>query len=95
MTKYSVSIFNGQSWDGVALFADKADFDAMVDFCLRQFENGNSITTPAENIAITDLETGEVLWDYCHDFEPQDDEPAFIDDDCGFDPYMGCYADDC
>lgn len=24
-----------------------------------------------------------------------DDEPADIDDDCGFDPYLGCYTDDC
>ena len=22
-------------------------------------------------------------------------EPDDIDDDCGFDPYMGCYTDDC
>ena len=24
-----------------------------------------------------------------------EDEPADIDDDCGFDPYLGCYTDDC
>lgn len=24
-----------------------------------------------------------------------DDEPDDIDDDCGFDPYMGCFTDDC
>ena len=24
-----------------------------------------------------------------------DDEPADIDDDCGFDPYDGCYTFDC
>ena len=23
------------------------------------------------------------------------EEPADIDDDCGFDPYMGCYSYDC
>lgn len=23
------------------------------------------------------------------------DEPADIDDDCGYDPYMGCFTDDC
>ncbi len=22
-------------------------------------------------------------------------EPTDIDDDCGFDPYLGCYTDDC
>ena len=29
------------------------------------------------------------------DGEWADDEPADIDDDCGFDPYMGCFSDDC
>ena len=24
-----------------------------------------------------------------------DDEPTDIDDDCGFDPYLGCFSDDC
>ena len=36
-------------------------------------------------------------WDFT--IEPvdkdEDDEPWDIDDDCGFDPYMGCYTDDC
>lgn len=35
-------------------------------------------------------------WDFT--IEPTDDEyeePADIDDDCGFDPYMGCYSYDC
>jgi hypothetical protein len=35
-------------------------------------------------------------WDFT--IEPTEDEyeePADIDDDCGFDPYMGCYSYDC
>ena len=27
--------------------------------------------------------------------EYSDDEPADIDNDCGFDPYLGCFTDDC
>lgn len=27
--------------------------------------------------------------------EDWDWEPADIDDDCGFDPYLGCFTDDC
>ena len=27
--------------------------------------------------------------------EYEDYEPADIDDDCGYDPYAGCYTDDC
>lgn len=29
------------------------------------------------------------------DSDDWDDEPADIDDDCGFDPYEGCYTWDC
>lgn len=29
------------------------------------------------------------------DEELDDWEPADIDSDCGFDPYMGCFSDDC
>lgn len=47
-----------------------------------------------ETAHIVDGETGEVIessddWDdYDEDYEPDYDE-------CGFDPYMGCYSDDC
>lgn len=39
-----------------------------------------------------------VFWDRGDDYivDPDEDyEPANVDDDCGFDPYMGCYTDDC
>ena len=29
------------------------------------------------------------------EYDPENDEPADIDDDCGFDPYEGCYTWDC
>lgn len=37
-------------------------------------------------------ETGEVV-DCSSDWD--DGEPADIDSDCGFDPYTGCFSDDC
>ena len=44
-------------------------------------------------------ETGEVLKDTDEDFDSPPDEEFqdFIDDNLewGFDPYMGCYTDDC
>lgn len=49
-----------------------------------------------EEAALVWVATGEVIahsddWDDCDsDYEPQD-----IDYDCGFDPYMGCFSDDC
>ena len=27
--------------------------------------------------------------------DESEDEPGNIDDDCGFNPYLGCYTDDC
>lgn len=49
-----------------------------------------------EIAVLVDNETGEVIessddWDdYDEDYEPED-----IDSDMGFDPYLGCFSDDC
>ena len=40
-------------------------------------------------------ETGEEIAYSDPPEEYFEDEPADIDDDCGFDPYLGCYTDDC
>jgi len=61
-----------------------------------------------EIVFINDAETGEFWWDSIHaedaiyyewsdinGFAERDDEPADIDSDMGFDPYMGCFSDDC
>jgi len=48
---------------------------------------------PHDNVAVVDQINGEVLWDACSAAEY--DEPANIDSDVGFDPYMGCFSDDC
>ena len=131
MTKYAVDIFRNRNWETIALFSDEVCLDAMIAFAGEQFNNGNSLTTPAENIAITDMTTGELLWDWENGvqetnpsafiLEAKSDEAfdaflqAFtanddvkqrnpedwdydefgVDEDCGFDPYLGCYTDDC
>ena len=48
---------------------------------------------PHENVAIYDTETEEIWWSA--DEGCIDDEPADIDSDMGYDPYMGCFSDDC
>ena len=40
-------------------------------------------------------ETGEEVAYSDPSKEDFDDEPADIDDDCGFDPYEGCFTFDC
>jgi hypothetical protein len=47
--------------------------------------------TFAEYYEMTDDDVPED-WD---EWKAGDDEPADIDDDCGFDPYEGCYTWDC
>ena len=42
---------------------------------------------------LVDGETGEVIESSDEDYDY--DEPADIDSDMGFDPYMGCFSDDC
>ena len=42
---------------------------------------------------LVDGETGEVIESSDEDYDY--DEPAGIDSDMGFDPYMGCFSDDC
>ena len=44
-----------------------------------------------ETASLVDGETGEVI-QYSDEW---DDEPADIDNDMGFDPYMGGFTDDC
>lgn len=94
MTKYCVNVYQNENWESIALFSDKVSLDAMIEFAIVQFENGNSLLTPGANIAVIDLDTGEVLWNWL-DAENEDFEPNWIDDDCGFDPYLGCFTDDC
>ena len=48
-----------------------------------------------DNIEWDDLDNPE---DWNFEIRPIDDEyeePVDIDDDCGFDPYCGCYTYDC
>ena len=42
---------------------------------------------------LVDGETGEVIESSDEDYDY--DEPADVDSDMGFDPYMGCFSDDC
>lgn len=42
---------------------------------------------------LVDGETGEVIESSDEDYDY--DEPADIDSDMGFDPYIGCFSDDC
>lgn len=90
MTKYSCDIYSAGNWESVALFSDKTSIPAMICFADQQFDLG----APADNIRIVDLETGELIFDWENEhYWPDDDFDC--DNDMGFDPYLGCYTDDC
>lgn len=110
MTKYSVDIHTTKGWESIALFADTVSFEAMGAFIAAEFQCGNSLDNPCDAIHVIDMDTGEVilsadvasvLEDGAHIvndevmYPPEDWEPADIDDDCGFDPYEGCFTFDC
>lgn len=53
------------------------------------------ISFEIDNIYITDVRTGEVLAICKPDEEEDPDSDWGFNEDMGYDPYMGCYTDDC
>ncbi len=86
---YQMKVYDGYDWVNFADF-DPAILDLMIDSARAIAVNP---TIGAESIIIMDAETGEIL--FCDIGVEDDPEPYGIDDDCGFDPYLGCYTDDC
>lgn len=63
---------------------------------LGDFSTENEAQYAIDNDIEWDEDDVPADWDFT--IEENDDEyeePDNIDDDCGFDPYMGCYSDDC
>lgn len=92
MMSYELSIWTAaDGWEKIAIF-DPTVVQEMIG-------TGRAIAVnpliSAENVAIIDHMTGEVVWDSCSEAEEEDCEPDDIDSDFGFDPYMGCFSDDC
>lgn len=91
-TKFALDVLDAETanWETIALFSDIVPLGVMAN-CGRDVWDR---IEGAANVAVTDMDTGEILWNAVDDQE-YDCEPADIDDDCGFDPYLGCYTDDC
>lgn len=90
MTKYSIDKYSEKTgWESLALMSDAVPISAMADFCR---ELSTDPTIGGDDFAVTDVDTGEVVW--CL----SDDEPDYPEDDydeCGYNPYLGCYDYDC
>jgi hypothetical protein len=72
--------------------------------CVYEFIRSLGVNPRLNDVYVFDSETGEVYWASADPewyeerypaYEDEYDEPADIDDDCGFDPYLGCFTDDC
>ena len=89
-TKYSLEVFDteNQNWECVALFSDIIPIGIMAN-CGRDIWDR---IEGASDVAVLDRDTGEILWNAVDD---QEYDPDDCDNDMGFDPYMGCYTDDC
>jgi len=86
-------------WQNVATFDELVvDMDIIINTAFhlaeKLVENDECFV---QDVCVTDTETGEVFWAYQWDCKRIQNylEPADIDNDCGFDPYLGCYTDDC
>lgn len=78
----------GDEGECIALLSADIPFETMKDFV-------DSLWVHAWEeirwIDILDMETGEVIYDRDNWDNTADD----CDNDCGFDPYLGCFTDDC
>lgn len=97
----TIQIYYKGEWKPIATFSGYVPPHAL-SYMASAIDNDPLI--PHENVAIVDLPSNEVLWDARHAVEDyalecmehmNDCEPADIDSDVGFDPYMGCFSDDC
>lgn len=91
----TVADINGNHWEWNNLLRmpfDKALLVAEDIFAGQFVFNPQDI----ECLYIIDTDTGELLATCEPDEEQQDNYDDWdYDEDCGFDPYLGCYTDDC
>ena len=99
-TKYSIRwCFKGKDSESIALLSDAVPHEAIVDFVDSLWANvadWDDDDRDLQWVDCIDMETGEVNYTRSNWDEDTDwPDMSKYDDDCGFDPYMGCYTDDC
>ena len=81
VTMWKVMAVNEKTMERLELGREKSQEDA-------QWQIDNNIEWDED-----DVREDWIL--YAEEVEDEYQEPDNIDDDCGFDPYMGCYTDEC
>lgn len=89
-TKYSFDVLDSatRNWESIALFSDIIPEEYLVDMACALWNDLDG----ADDLAVVNMDTGEIVWNAA-DAQEYDDEG--FDLDMGFDPYLGCYTDDC
>lgn len=95
-TKYSVRwCFEGKDSESIALLSNEIPRESIIDFVDSLWAN-----TPWDKsdralrwVDCIDMDTGEVVYDR-NDWNEPDPDWGY-NEDMGYDPYMGCYTDDC
>ena len=90
--KASVSLLDGTSWTYDNRFNTLKE---ALEWAQEQID-GQSQFDHIKSIVIVDVHTGEVLAECTPDEDPYEgwDDWGY-NEDMGYDPYMGCYTDDC
>ena len=92
LCKATVFETNGDSWTYDPIFKN---LQSAIEWAEFQIE-AHPISFEISAIVITDTETGEVLAECTPNAEEEDCDCDWgFNEDEGFDPYMGCYSDDC
>ena len=91
-TKYSMEVCDAETgeYTPVALFADFVPADVLHELCVTLFENIEGAST----VVVLDMDTGEVVAEVAEANDYPDPDWGY-NEDMGYDPYMGCYTDDC
>ena len=89
-TKYSMEICDAETgeYTPVALWDDMVPADVLHELCVTLL----GYTEGASTVVCLDMDTGEVIAEAA---EPDDDPEWGFNEAMGYDPYMGCYTDDC
>ena len=75
-------------------FAAKVSKDTRLSDLIARYDDDPTAMSEKEVAEIVDR--ADALMDEDEDFYPEDDYYEDWDNlECGFDPYMGCYSDDC
>ena len=91
-TKYSMNVVDAETEEHtpIALYSDLLTPDALQDICDTLWADVEG----ASEIYVVDMDTGEIVASVSESDYP-DCACDYYNEDMGFDPYLGCYTDDC